>query len=112
VAIRLISLTPVEHEAFIVQPEIKVTVDTVGKMIDDLHEEEVNCDILLVINDADRPAEFQLNFGGSTMSMDFYEDRIEINDFDPDTTEESLLMTFQRNEVNMATQWLVNQTRE
>jgi hypothetical protein len=107
-SIRFISLTPVEHEAYITHPAIREAVDKVGNMLTDLYtDDDVSIDILLAFNDSDVQDEFTLAFGGSTLSLEFSPEFIEVCDFNDG--DEEVLQIFDRSQINAATTWLVNQ---
>jgi hypothetical protein len=108
-AFNLISSSPVEHEYFQGLPSLRETCEKVANMIIDLNDEPVDIDILLVMNDAANPNEFTLAFSGTTLAMDFYEDKIDVTDFDlAEGNEDEVLQTFPSDNINQATLWLFN----
>lgn len=109
-AVRLISASPVESEAYTTTPVMGEAIESVGQMIMDLHDEEIDQEILLVLNDPDTPEEFTLAFGGSTLSLEFRPEVIEVVDFNEG--DEVVLEKFPRDSVNAATTWLVNKIKE
>lgn len=109
-AVKFCSLTPIEAEYYATLPELQQIVDSVGQMIMDMHDEPIDLDIVLAINDEEDPTCFTLAFGGTTLSLDFYPDRIDITDFDlADGNESEVIETFDPLNVNGATLWLINQ---
>ena len=111
--LRFHSLTPIEAEYYAGIPELREIVDTVGDLIMDLHDEEIHLDIVLAMNDENDPNYFTLAFGGTTLSLDFSPDKIDVTDFDlSDGDSEEVIESFGREEVGKATLWLVNKLEE
>ena len=108
-AIKLVSLSPIEAEAYASQPRIRDITDRVANMIQDLHEEEAEVTMLLAMNDPDNQDEFTLAFGGTTLSLEVYPDRLEVVEFNDG--DELLLEIFDADEFNKATLWLVNHSK-
>lgn len=110
VAIKFLSLTPIEAEAYERNPRIQRSVDMVAHMVQDLHEEDADVSIVLALNDADNENEFSLAFSGSTLSLEIYDDRVEVVDFNDG--DDIVLKSYEPNQLNAATTWLVNQIRD
>lgn len=112
-SVRVSSLTPVEAEYYEVVPDVKETIDSVGQMVMDLHDEDVELQIVLAMNDEDDPTSYTLAFSGSTLSLDIYPDRIDVTDFDLLCKgKDEVLETFDRDNINGATLWLINKLEE
>ena len=103
---RLLSASALEAEVHLTNKEVSDDIQKVGNMIMDLHEGPVDLDILMVIPEGDVDERWQLCFAGSTLSLDFVPEGIEIVDFN--NGDEEVLERFQRGEVKAATQWLYN----
>lgn len=105
--IHLVSATPIEHEYYCQDNELRTLCDSVGNMIEDLLEDDdFHLTIVLAMNDVENPSVFSMAFSGTTLGLDFYPDVIEVTDFDEEGG--TLLNIFDRNEVGKATVWLVN----
>lgn len=107
--IKVITTTPMEAEMYAFNSKINNAIDSVGGMMNDLTvDQNVELDILLTVLDPDTPEEFGLAFGGSTLSLEFYDKRIDIVDFNADSGDETVLETFEPQEINKATTCLYN----
>lgn len=112
-AVRFVSLTPIEHEYYEKDPDLRAVVDSVGEMIVDLHDESIDVDIVLAMNDVDNPKEFTLAFSGSTLALEFYPNEIYVSDFDHAEDESGeILAIFERDEIKQATTWLINRLEQ
>jgi hypothetical protein len=109
-SIQFLSPSPNEADVYARNPIMQRTVDMVAAMIMDLHEEEVEIPIVLAMNDYENEDEYTLAFGGTTMSLEIYPDRIEVVDFNEG--DEQVLESFNPEEINAATLWLINQASE
>ncbi len=107
--IKVITSSPMEAEMYAFNSKINNAIESVGSMIQDLTvDQNTDLDILLVIPDPDAPEEFGLAFGGSTLSLEFFNNRIDIVDYNLDSGDETVLETFEQQEVNKATMCLYN----
>lgn len=107
--VALISASAYEAEAHLSNAEIRNDIDTVGTMVVDLTEETDIVNLLFVVPEQDENERWQLCFGGSTLSLDFYPNSIEVTDFNDG--DEVVVETFPRENIKQATQWLVNHLR-
>lgn len=106
-SVQVITASPIEAEAYYSRKDVNEAVDAVGEMILDLHEDDdFELSLLYAMNDVENPEEFTLAFSGSTLSLEFFADRIEVTDFNEG--DEEILEVFERSETNAATVWLVN----
>ena len=109
-SVRFCSLTPVEAEYYSQIPTLRETVDSVGQMIMDLHDDPIDLDVVLAMNDENDPTTYTLAFSGTTLSMEFSPEKIEILDFvHAEDQEVEVLQVFSVDNVNGATLWLFNQ---
>lgn len=105
---RVMSASALESEVHYNNQEVYDDIERVGTMIMDLHEGPVELDVLMVIPEGDENERWQLCFGGSTLSLDFLPNAVNVVDFNLEDGEEVILREFKRDEVKAATQWLYN----
>lgn len=105
--IKIITTSPQEAEIYAFNSKINNSIDAIGGLFNDLTtDQNVDLDILLTVIDPDRPEEFGLAIGGSTLSLEFFGDRIDVVDFNEG--DEIVLETFPLDEEKQAAQWVYN----
>lgn len=107
-SVRLVAYSPQEQMLFSSIPQLQESIEQVAQMVLDLGVME-DVELLFTVTEDDNPNYFSLAFSGTTMSLEFTPEIIQVVDFNDG--DEIILQDFERHEVNQATTWLVNEAK-
>ena len=105
--ISVITTSSMEAEVYAFSSQMNNAIDAVGNLINDMTADgDEKLEILVTIVDPEKPEEFGLAFSGSTLSLEFSKDAIDLVDFNEG--DEIVLETFGPTESSKAALCLYN----